>query len=427
MIDFVIRNARLPDRDGLVDIGFASGRIAALERNLVCDAPAHDAQGCLCCGGLVETHIHLDKSRIIDRCGPAPQDRVHYAMERVSQVKHTFTVEDVYERARTTLERCIANGATRMRTHLEVDPKVGMRGFEGVQTLVDHYAWAIDIEMCVMPQEGLTNNPGTDELMVEAMRRGARVVGAAPNYDTDHDAQIRRVFEIAREFDADIDMHLDSGASPEHLDAILVCELTQRYGWGGRVAFGHGTKLSAMPPAEQAAWARRLADAGVAVTVLPATDLFLGGRDQTYDVRRGLVDANLFVENGCNCSLSTNNVLNPFTPYGDCSLIRMANLQANVLQVGSREGIGACFGMITDRSARLMNLADYGIALGNPADVAVIDATSPAQAVAEIAQPLAVFKNGRRTVTRTRPQLHYPASGVGSDPHHATGLTLERP
>ena len=110
-----------------------------------------------------------------------------------------------------------------------------------------------------MPQEGLTNNPGTDELMVAALKNGATVVGAAPNYDTDRPAQIRRVFEMAREFDVDIDMHLDSGASAEELDTLLVCDLTEKYGWGGRVAVGHVGKLATMPPAgpgqgRQAAW-----------------------------------------------------------------------------------------------------------------------------------------------------------------------------
>ena len=95
-----------------------------------------------------------------------------------------------------------------------------------------------------MPQEGLTNNPGTDELMVAALKNGATVVGAAPNYDTDRPAQIRRVFEMAREFDVDIDMHLDSGASAEELDTLLVCDLTEKYGWGGRVAVGHVGKLA---------------------------------------------------------------------------------------------------------------------------------------------------------------------------------------
>jgi cytosine deaminase len=405
MLDYVIRNARLPGREDAVDIGFERGKIAALERGIVCDAPSHDAEGCLCCGGLVETHIHLDKSRIIDRCAPAP-GRSADAVRRVSEVKHTFTVEDVYTRARTTLENCIKNGTTRMRTHVEVDPKIGLRGFEGVQALVDEYAFAIDIELCVMPQEGLTNNPGTDELMVEALRRGAKVVGAAPGYDTDHPGQIRRVFEMAREFGADLDLHLDFGNTPDDLDVHLVCELTEEYELGGRVAIGHATKLSTMLVDEQVAMARRLGDVGVAVTILPATDLFLMGRDQTYNVKRGLVDANLFVEQGCNCSISTNNILNPFTPFGDCSLVRMANLHANTLQIGEPERIAECFAMLTERSARLMNLPDYGIAVGNPADVVVIDAASPAQAIAEIAQPLAVFKSGRRTVTRTRPELH---------------------
>jgi len=330
------------------------------------------------------------------------------AVKRVAAAKKSFTAEDVHARAKSTLERCIANGATRMRTHVEVDPGVGMRGFEGVQALVDEYKWAIDIELCVFPQEGLTNNPGTDELLVEGLKRGAKVIGAAPGYDTDHAGQIRRVLALAREFDVDIDMHLDFGNTPDDMDIHLVCELTQRYRLGGRVAVGHATRLSTLPPDRQAEMARRLGDAGVAVTILPATDLFLMGRDQHFNVRRGLVDANLFVEHGCNCAISTNNVLNPFTPYGDCSLIRMANLHANVLQISHAARLRECFGMLTHRSARLMNLADYGIAVGHPADVVVIDAQSPEQAIAEIAQPLAVFKSGRRTVTRRRPEIHRP-------------------
>jgi cytosine/creatinine deaminase len=407
MIDFVVRNARLSGREATCDIGFERGRIAAIEPALACDAPSYDAEGCFCCGGLVETHIHLDKSRIIDRCAPE-RGREARSMQRVSEVKHTFSVEDVHARAAQTLENCILHGTTRMRTHVEVDPLVGLRGFEGVKALVDEYKWAIDLELCVMPQEGLTNNPGTDELMVAALESGATVVGAAPNYDSDHAAQIHRIFDLAREYDLDIDMHLDSGNEPEELDTHLVCELTEKYRWGGRVAIGHATKLSAMPPERQKQYARRLGDVGVAVTILPATDLFMMGRNQDYNVRRGLVDANLFVECGCNCSISTNNVLNPFTPYGDSSLIRMANLHANVLQVSQAERIAECFEMLTSRSARLMNLKDYGIAVGNPADVVVLDAASPRQAVAEIRAPLAVFKNGWRTVTRPRAELHRP-------------------
>ena len=125
-------------------------------------------------------------------------------------------------------------------------------------------------------------------------------------------------------------------------------------------------KLSTMPPDRLAAVARRMADAGVAVTVLPLTDLFVMGRDQDHNIRRGVADANFLVEHGVNCSLSTNNVLNPVTPFGDCSLIRMANLHANVLQIGRAEQLRECFAMLTERSARLLNLKDYGLAVGNP-------------------------------------------------------------
>ena len=408
-MDLIVRNARLahaPESQP-TDIGVAGGRIVALEPGLVADAETYDAAGALVCGGLVETHIHLDKSCIIDRCPPAT-DRQANAVPRVAAAKHTFTVEDVYARASRTLEKCIKHGTTRMRTHLELDGGVEMRSFEAIEALRRDYAWAIDIEICVFPQEGLTNNPRADALLVEALKKGARVIGAAPNYDPDHAGQIRRIFQLAREYGVDIDMHLDSGNSADAMDIHLVCELTEQFRLGGRVAAGHMCKLSTMPPDELRALARRIADAGVAVTVLPATDLFMMGRDQEYSVRRGLADVNLLCECGVNCSLSTNNVLNPFTPFGDCSLLRMANMQANVCQIGESHRLRDCFAMLTERSARLMNLPDYGVEIGNPADITVIDATTPEQAVAEICAPLAVFKRGRRTVTRPRAELHRP-------------------
>ena len=408
-MDLVVRNARLADAPEAppVDIGVADGRIVALERDLRAEAESYDAAGALVCAGFVETHIHLDKSCIIDRC-PPEAGRQANAVPRVAAVKHTFTVEDVYARASRTLEKCIKHGTLRMRTHLELDGGVEMRSFEAIEALRRDYAWAIDLEVCVFPQEGLTNNPRADALLVEGLTRGAKVIGAAPNYDPDHAGQIHRIFQLAREFDVDIDMHLDSGNSPDAMDIHLVCELTEQYRLGGRVAVGHMCKLSTIPVADLRALARRIADAGVAVTVLPATELFMMGRDQDYNVRRGVADVNLLVEHGVNCSLSTNNVLNPFTPFGDGSLLRMANLQANVCQIGQAHRLRDCFAMLTERSARLMNLPDYGIKVGNPADIVVVDATKPEQAVAEICAPLAVFKRGRRTVTRARAELHRP-------------------
>ncbi len=234
------------------------------------------------------------------------------------------------------------------------------------------------------------------------------MIGGAPSYDSDRAGQINRVFELAREFDVDIDIHLDVGPTTDDMDIYLVCDLTEKFGWGGRVAIGHGSKYSNLPPEQLRELGARLAGAGVAVTVLPATDLFTQGRHQDHSVIRGVTDANALIDCGVNCCLSTNNVLNPFTPYGDCSLVRIANMYANIVQRGTREELAECFEMLTHRPARLLGRDNYGIAVGNPADLVVWDAKSADEAVATIAQPLFSLKSGRRTFTRTLAELHRP-------------------
>jgi cytosine/creatinine deaminase len=398
-MDLIVRAAQLVERPqgALVDIGVGAGRIVAVEPSLDAEACVFEAHGKLTCGGLIETHIHLDKSRLLGRC-PAEKGRAINPVRYVEAFKPDISEADVYERAEATLRECLLHGTTRIRTHVEIDPKIGLRGFLAVERLARDYAWAVDLQLCVFPQDGLTNVPGTEDLLVQALRRGTKVIGGAPRYDSDGHAQIRRIFELAREFGCDVDLHLDVGPTADSLDVHLVAELTERYGLGGRVTVGHMAKLSLMPPDAVATIARRLADVGVAVTVLPATDLYLMGRSHDHAVPRGVADANFLLGHGVNCSLSSNNVLNPATPFGDCSLLRIANLQANVLQVSQPSELRDCFDMITRRSARLLNATGYGIAVGNVADIVVIDSASPEAAVAEIRRPLAVFKAGRQTV-----------------------------
>ena len=349
----------------------------------------------------------MDKSCILDRC-KSEKGHLDEAIGEVAKAKKAFTPEDVYERGKRTLEKCILNGTTHMRTQLEVDPVVGLRSLEGILPLIDEYKWAIDIEICIFPQEGLLNNPGTDKLMVEALKKGGAVVGAAPYTDSDPHGQIDRIFEMAREFDIDVDMHLDFGPDSNELDLDYVCDLADKFDYGGRVAIGHITKLSAADPKKFKDKAQRMANAGVALTVLPSTDLFLMGRHMEHSIMRGVTAVHKLREEGVNCSLSTNNVLNPFTPFGDCSLIRMANLYANICHVGARGDIIECYEMITNRSAALMRLDDYGLAVGNSADLVVVDCQDRATAIAELAQPLRGFKRGRITFKREPAQLNRP-------------------
>jgi cytosine deaminase len=444
----ILRNARIDGRDDVVDLTVREGRIAAIDVAAARAAPGaaaragagaavatpgragaaadpaqpapppswqHDAaggdvldvHGRYVSPGFVETHVHLDKSCILERC-TAHEGTLAEAIREVARAKAAFTTPDVHARASRTLTRAILQGTTRMRTHVEVDPGIGLRGLEAILALVDEYRFAIDLEVCVFPQEGLTDNPGTEELMVEALRRGARVVGAAPYVDRDPHGQIDRVFAIARDFDVPIDMHLDFSLDTSRMDVEYVCEQTRRHGWQGRVAIGHVSTLSALPRERFDATAQRLADAGVAVTVLPSTDLFLMGRGADHDVPRGVAPVHRLVRAGVNASLATNNVLNPFTPFGDCSLVRMANLYANIAQLGQRDELALCHAMVTRRAAQLMGVNDHAVALGASADLVVLDCHDAVSAVAELAAPLHVFKAGRHTASRAPALLHRP-------------------
>ncbi|WP_027579481.1 amidohydrolase family protein [Bradyrhizobium sp. Ai1a-2] len=406
--DLIFRNARTRNASTPVDIGVAGGLIAAIEPRLVCETAEIDVGGKLVLSGFVDTHIHLDKACLLGRCAH-DHGTVSEAIRAVAAMKRDFTVEDIHARGARVIERAITFGTTRMRTHVEIDPRIGLRGFEAVKALKRDYDWAIDISPCVFPQEGLTNDPGAEELLIAALRDGGEAIGGCPYVDTDPNAHIERIFDLAQEFDVDVDLHLDFDLDPSWWHMEEVCRQTERRNYQGRVAIGHATKLSALPPDRLKAATERLAKAGVAVTVLPATDLYLLGRDTTHNAPRGLTVAHKLVADGVLCSVATNNVQNPFTPFGDASLLRMANFYANIAHAAVTE-FDACLDLVTDLPARLMNLRDYGISVGNPADIIVLDTDSGRGAIAELPEVLMGFKSGRRTFERQRPMLFPPRS-----------------
>ncbi|MCP1766985.1 amidohydrolase family protein [Bradyrhizobium japonicum] len=404
--DLIFRNTLLRSSAAPVDIGVKGGRIAAIEPRLACETVEVDVGGRLALPGFVDTHIHLDKACLLGRCGH-DHGSVSDAIRAVAGMKKDFTVEDVYARGAKVLERAIVHGTTRMRTHVEIDPRIGLRGFEAVKALKRDYAWAIDLSLCVFPQEGLTNDPGSEELLVQALRDGGDAIGGCPYMDTAPNTHLERIFDLAQEFDVDVDLHLDFDLDPSwwHLDEV--CRQTERRRYGGRVAIGHATKLSALPPERMKAATAQLARSGVAVTVLPATDLYLMGREATYNVPRGLTLAHKLAGEGVLCSVATNNVLNPFTPFGDASLLRMANFYANVAHA-SVSDFDTCLDLVTELPARLMNLGDYGIKVGNPADLVVLDTQDSRFAIAELPDIVMGFKAGRQTFERQRPTLFRP-------------------
>ena len=409
-MDLILRNARrIGAEHELTDIGIAGGRIAAIEPGLAAEGETIDLGGRLVSPGFVETHIHLDKSCILDRV-KSEQGDLDEAIAEAAKAKAGFTPQDVHARATRTLEKAILQGTTHMRTHLEVDPGVGLRSLEGVLPLVKEFLGRSTCRSACFRRRASSTIPAPMSFWSRRSIAVATPSAARLMSIPDPPGQIDRIFELAREYDVDVDMHLDFGPTADGMDLDHVCKRTEEFRYGGRVAIGHVTKAASLPmPAFEAA-AKRLADAGVALTVLPSTDLFLMGRAHKHDhnVTRGVVPAHKLLHHGVNCSLSSNNILNPFTPYGDCSQMRMANLYANICQVGKQADMRECFNMVTRRPAAMMRLSDYGLAVGKSADLVVLDSASPEMAVAELTPVLYAFKRGRKTVSRAPAILHRP-------------------
>jgi cytosine deaminase len=354
----------------------------------------------------VESHIHLDKACILDRCA-IEEGTLAEAFTTTAAAKADFTEADVYARAARVVEMAETHGTTRMRTFVEVDPRAGLRSFEAIRKVKADYAFAVDIEICAFAQEGLTNEPETAGLLDQALRAGADLVGGCPYTDPDPAAHIAAIFDLAERHAVDVDFHADFDLDPEGSALPRIVAETRARGYGGRVSLGHVTKLSAMHPEAVADMAAQLAEAGVAATVLPATDLFLLGREAERLVPRGLAPAQLLRNAGVVTSVASNNILTPFTPFGDASLGRMANLYANVAHLSRDEDMRAAFDMVTADAARLMN-APYGLTVGAAADIVLIDAPDPVAAVRQIAPALAGWKHGRKSFVRPRAELIRP-------------------
>ncbi len=401
--DLVIRNATIATGE-CVDIAVKGGRIAAMAVNLRCEAVEEaEAEGLFAFGGFVDSHIHLDKACILDRCALC-EGTLAEAVRETARAKRDFTEADVYGRAARVVEKAIVHGTNRMRSFVEIDPRAGMRSFAAIKRIRADYAFAVDIEICAFAQEGLTSEPETIGMLDEALADGADLIGGCPYTDPDPQGHIDLIFDLAEKHGTSVDFHLDFDLEPANTNLPVVIEETIRRGFQGRVSIGHVTNLSAMAPDAVLAVAGRLAAAGIALTVLPATDLFLTGRDRDRLVPRGIAPAHLLARQGVVTAIASNNILNPFTPFGDASLLRMANLYANVAQLSRSEDLKAVFAMVSGSAARLMG-AGHGLEIGAAADIVLLDCKDAEAAVREIAPVVRGWKQGRKSFENGRPRI----------------------
>jgi cytosine deaminase len=401
VIDLLLRECRLPDGNAPVHVAIADGRIASVGRDAPAAREVIEVDGRLVTPGLVEAHIHLDKALLHDRIS-ATAGTAAEAIRLTGEAKRRFTVEDIRARARRVLEMAIAAGTTAMRSHVEVDPILELSALEAILPLKTEYAPAIDLQICAFAQEGILRAPGTEGLLRRALTRGADLVGGCPYNDTDADEHIAIIFGLAQAFDVDVDFHIDFFDEPEHLHVREIIEQTVRTGWEGRVSAGHLTELAAVPLPEQEAIIADLAAARIGVIALPTTDLYLMGRGDDMNVRRGITPIRRLLEAGVPVALATNNVRNPFTPIGTADLADLAFLTTVAAHMGGAREMRMLLDTITVHPARMLRLPDYGLAPGCRADLLVWECATAEDAVATPPPRVLSIKDGRVTIEHER-------------------------
>ncbi|MGP4714794.1 MULTISPECIES: amidohydrolase family protein [unclassified Psychrobacter] len=419
MTDFTIKNAMLRAYQYPVDIHIKDGLIASIDvvkddattEKIATSEPNndeatdYDAKGNFVCSGFFESHIHLDKACILDRCS-VEKGTLDEAVEQTGKAKENFTTQDVFERASRVLEMAIKKGTVGLRTFVETDEKTEMRAFDAIKKARDKYAFAIDVEICVFAQSGLTTKPKTLKLLKQALEQGADLIGGCPYKDDNPDEHIELIFDIAQEYDVDVDFHLDFDLDPKDSSIPKVVEETIKRGYQGRVSIGHVTKLAAMDKMKRGEMAGLLKQADIALIVLPATDIYINGSNYEALIPRGTVNANPFAELGVKTMISSNNILNAFTPFGDASLIRMANMYANIAQLSTDDEIADAFDMITQNAAKLLSMQSQ-IVVGAPATLVILEAKDEIEAIRTNAQALAGFKNGKQTFNNAAAEIYF--------------------
>jgi cytosine deaminase len=395
--DLLLRDARVGGRQSVTDIAIADGHIAAVGGPPWTAARTIDLAGALVTPGLVDAHIHLDKALLIHRVDAA-DGTLAEAIRVTGEAKRGFTVDDIQARARHVLDLAVRAGTTAMRTHVEVDPIVGLMGMEAVLPLRAEYAGALDLQICAFAQEGIVKSPGTEGLLRRALGMGADVVGGCPYNDSDGEEHIRIVFALATAFGVDADFHVDFSDEPEHMHIRDIARECIAAGWEGRVTAGHLTELAAMPLHEQDHVIALVKDAGIGVIALPATDLYLMGRDDDYNIRRGLTPIRRLLEAGVPVALATNNVRNAFTPVGTADLTHMAFIAAVAAHMGTPALLRDLLDAITTHPAAMLRRPQYGLGPGCRADLVVWACERPEDIAATLPARMLVVKNGRVSV-----------------------------
>ena len=409
---WIIRNARLETSDRLVDLEIRDGVIARIDPSLASPGyPELDVAGMLASPLFIDPHHHLDCAYLIE---PTNQSgTLEEAIETNACIKANRLDSEIFEKACTALGQALQNGTGWIRNHGDIDSVSGLKLLYPVLKAKEKYRGLVEIQMVAFPQLGLVADPESYELLREAMRSGANVVGGMPHAEAsleDAARHVELIFQIAEEFDADIDMHVDETDDPNSCTLELVADATIRHGYQGRVTASHCCALAAYPDSYAARVIEKVAAARMNVITNPLVNLYLQGRSDPQPVRRGITRVKELLRAGVNVICGSDDINNIFFPFGRMDMLEVAMVTSLAAHLTRPEEIQIAFDMPRRGAAQALRLERYGLKAGNPADIVFLAAENALEALRLQPVERIVVCNGRLVSRRRQDvQMHNPA------------------
>lgn len=405
MFDLILRNCTLADSRTGLDIGMAGGRITAIESALT--APAGeiiDAGGQLVTAPFVDAHFHMDATLSLGQPRVNVSGTLLEGIALWGELKPQLVQEALVERALAYCDWAVAKGLLAIRTHVDVcDPRLlAVDALLHVRQKVKPY---LDLQIVAFPQDGVLRTPGTLALLEQALVRGVDVVGGIPHFERTMAAgaeSVALLCELAARRGLPVDMHCDETDDPlsRHIETLALH--TQRLGMQGRVTGSHVTSMHSMDNYYVSKLIPLIQESGVAIIANPLINITLQGRHDSYPKRRGMTRVPELMAAGVDVAFGHDCVMDPWYPMGSGDMLEVAHMGLHVAQMTGQDAMRTCFNAVTTIPAKILGLDGYGVAVGCHADLVLLQARDPIEAIRLRATRLAVIRRGR-VLSRTAP------------------------
>lgn len=407
MLDLLIRNARLPDGRGPLDIGISDGRIEVIAP--IIDAEAGeviDAHGRLVSPPFVDPHFHMDATLSLGLPRLNQSGTLLEGIALWGELKPLLTPEAVIERALRYCDLAVSQGLLAIRSHVDVStaPLVGVEALLEVRKRVAPY---IDLQLVAFPQDGLYRAEGAEANLIQALDMGVDVVGGIPHFERtmeDGARSVKRLCEIAAKRDLRVDLHCDESDDPMSRHVETLAAETTRLGLGDRVTASHVTAMHSYDNYYATKLIPLIAESGMNVVPNPLINITLQGRSDTYPRRRGLTRVAELRAAGVNVAFGQDCTMDPWYPLGSADMLEVAHMGVHAVPMTSREAMEWAFSSVTLGGAKAMGLPDPTLREGGPANMVLLQARDPIEAVRLKATRLAVIRAGK-VISRTAPRI----------------------